>query len=133
MDLRRPLVLAVDDDEDNLELLSQLLDLISCSFITAANGDTAIVMAQKHQPDLILLDMMLPDKSGIDVTYRLKQDPQTMAIPIIAVTAMAREKDRDSFLLAGCTDYVAKPYILEHLEVIIRRHLFASSSSGISG
>ena len=61
MNLPRALVLAVDDDLDNLELISQVLVLIKCSFTTAANGHPAIVMAQTHQPDLILLDIMLPD------------------------------------------------------------------------
>lgn len=124
MNLPRPLVLAVDDDPDNLELISQLLALIKCSFTTAANGHTAIVMAQTHQPDLILLDIMLPDLNGLEVISRLKQDDKTMAIPIIAVTAMAREQDRNSFLMSGCIECVTKPYILDELEMIIHHYLF---------
>lgn len=122
--LRRPLVLAVDDNEDNLQLLIQLLMLINCSSITAADGHTAILKAQNYQPDLILLDMMLPDLNGIDVVHRLKQDPQTMMIPIIAVTAMARAEDRERFLLAGCKEYVKKPYIIDEMEAIILRCLY---------
>lgn len=126
--VRPPLVLAVDDNEDNLQLLAALLVLNEFSFITAADGQTTLVMAQNYQPDLILLDMMLPDLSGIEVVRHLKQDPQTMAIPIIAVTAMAREQDRESFLLAGCNDYIKKPYIVEELEAIIRRYLGCTNS-----
>lgn len=119
----QPLVLAVDDNEDNLQLLTQLLELIECSFITATDGETTILKAKNHQPSLILLDMMLPDMSGLEVTYSLKQDPQTMEIPIVAVTAMARVEDRESFILAGCIDCVTKPYIVDELEAIIRKYV----------
>ncbi|PIG90940.1 response regulator [Gloeocapsopsis sp. IPPAS B-1203] len=121
--LRQPLVLAVDDNEDNLQLLTQLLMLIECSHITATDGHTAVLMAQNYQPNLILLDMMLPDLDGIEVVYRLKQDPETMDIPIVAVTAMARVEDQQRFLLAGCKEYIKKPYIIEELEATIRRCL----------
>jgi CheY-like chemotaxis protein len=121
--LRQPLVLAVDDNEDNLQLLAQLLMLIECSHITATDGSTAVLMAQNYQPNLILLDMMLPDLDGIEVVSRLKQDPETMNIPIIAVTAMARVEDQQRFLLAGCKEYIKKPYIIEELEATIRRCL----------
>lgn len=124
MNLPRPLVLAVDDDLDNLELISQVLALIKCSFLIAANGHTAIVMAQTHQPDLILLDIMLPDLNGLEVISRLKQDDKTRAIPIIAVTAMAREQDRNTFLMSGCIECVTKPYMLDEVEMIIHRYLF---------
>ncbi|WP_231295572.1 response regulator [Gloeocapsa sp. PCC 7428] len=121
--LRQPLVLAVDDNEDNLQLLAQLLMLIECSHITATDGQTAVIMAQNYQPNLILLDMMLPDLDGIEVVSRLKQNPETMEIPIVAVTAMAREEDQQRFLRAGCKEYIKKPYIIEELEATIRRCL----------
>jgi CheY-like chemotaxis protein len=120
----QPLVLAVDDNEDNLQLLTQLLELIDCSFITAAGGETAILKAKNYQPNLILLDMMLPDISGVEVIYSLKQDPQTMEIPIIAVTAMARAEDRERFILAGCVDCVTKPYLVDELETMICKYIF---------
>lgn len=119
---KQPLILAVDDNEDNLQLLSQLLVLINCKFITAADGETTLAMAE-HQPDLILLDMMLPDLSGIEVMHRLKQNPKTSHIPVIAVTAMARQEDRDRFILAGCIDYIKKPYIIDEMEAIILRYV----------
>src|SRR5919199_280511 len=93
--LRRPLVLAVEDDEDNLVLVMQVLTLLECSFITATEGQTALLKAQTYQPDLILLDMMLPKMNGIEVVQQLKHNPQTMTIPVIAVTAMARAEDRE--------------------------------------
>ncbi len=119
----QPLILAVDDNDDNLQLLSQLLVLMECSFITATDGVTALDLAQKHLPKLILLDMMLPDLSGIEVANRLKQNAQTASIPIIAVTAMARAEDKESFIVAGCIDYITKPYIIDDLEMTIRRYV----------
>jgi CheY-like chemotaxis protein len=68
--------------------------------------------------------MMLPDISGVEVIYSLKQDPQTMEIPIIAVTAMARAEDRERFILAGCVDCVTKPYLVDELEAIICKYVF---------
>ncbi len=119
----QPLILAVDDNEDNLQLLSQLLMIMNCCFITAKDGKSAIDMAQIHQPKLILLDMMLPDLSGVEVANCLKQDPQTMEISIIAVTAMARGEDKERFAIAGCDDCVTKPYVIDELEAMIRRYI----------
>ncbi len=121
-----PMILAVDDHEDNLLLLMEVLSPLACTFIAAADGKSAITLAQNYLPDLILLDIMLPDYSGIEVVHRLKQDPTTSQIPIVAVTALAREKDRESLLFAGCNDYICKPYILEELEAVIFHHLSMS-------
>ncbi|MBW4663433.1 MAG: response regulator [Chroococcus sp. CMT-3BRIN-NPC107] len=119
----QPLILAVDDNEDNLQLISQLLLIMNCCFITANNGKDAMVMAQTHQPKLILLDMMLPDLSGVEVASFLKQNPRTKEISIIAVTAMAREEDKQRFALAGCDDCVTKPYAIDELEAIIHQYI----------
>lgn len=129
--IRPPLILAVDDNEDNLQLLTQLLVMLECEFIAATDGETTLAMAQGHQPDLILLDMMLPDLSGLEVVRYLKQNPETSAIPIIAVTAMARVEDRDHFILAGCTDYIKKPYIIDEMETVILRYVSNKTQSNI--
>ena len=120
---KKPLILAVDDNQDNLLLISFTLDLIGCNFITAENGETAITLAQNHQPDLILLDIMLPDVNGIEIVARLQQDSRTAKIPIIAVTALARAEDQANLRAAGCVDYISKPYVVDELEVVLRRHL----------
>lgn len=121
--INQPLILAVDDDEDNLLLLTEVLKPMNCSFITATHGQSALQLAQNCQPDLILLDVMLPDFNGIEVVQRLRQNPQTKTIPVVAVTALARTEDRESLLLAGCNDYISKPYMLDDLEAVISRHL----------
>lgn len=120
---KRPLILVVDDNPDNLELLNQILMLLDYSFITAVDGVSTIELTQQHQPDLILLDMMLPDMSGLEVVMQLKQNPLTSAIPIIAVTAMARTEDQERALSVGCVEYIKKPYIVDELELIINRYL----------
>ncbi|MBD2305352.1 response regulator [Chroococcidiopsis sp. FACHB-1243] len=123
-DSSQPLVLAVDDNDDNLQLLAQILAIADCDYMTAVDGTSAILKAKSYRPSLILLDMMLPDISGIDVTRTLKQDPQTQAIPIIAVTAMARTEDKESFIAAGCVECAIKPYDIVQLEAVIRKYAF---------
>lgn len=121
--LKRPLVLAVDDDEDNLELLVQLLQFVECSFITAEDGKNAVEMARQYRPDLILLDMMLPDISGVEVTQSLQENPLTKDIPVVAVTAMAKPENQQHFLAKGCLECVTKPYSIDELENIIHYYL----------
>lgn len=121
---RQPTILIVDDDPDNLVLLHhQVALLMNCSVISASDGRTALSLATTSQPDLILLDMMLPDMDGFEVAHYLKQHPETAEIPVVAVTAMARPSDQALALQAGCDDYVRKPYELESLERVIYQHL----------
>ncbi|CBN54706.1 MULTISPECIES: response regulator [Kamptonema] len=119
----RPLVLAVDDDLDNLELMSQILDLFGCSCLGTVDGKTTLAIIRDRLPDLILLDIRLPDIDGIELISQIKQDPKLVNIPIIAVTSLARPEDRKRILLAGFTDYICKPFNLDNLEITIRRHL----------
>lgn len=120
---KQPRILAVDDNEDNLLLLSEVLNVFDCSLFTATNGQIALTIAQAYNPDLILLDVMLPDLNGIEVVRHLKHNPTTENIPVIAVTALASEEDRDRLLAAGCNGYLSKPYMIEDLEAIVRRAL----------
>lgn len=119
-----PVILAVDDNLDNLVLLEyQLLTLKQCSFVTAMTGNDALTLAKRQTPDLILMDIQLPDIDGAEVIRKLRQCPLTAKIPIVAVTALARNEDRDRILASGCNDYLSKPYDLDDLEAIICRHL----------
>jgi CheY-like chemotaxis protein len=124
---REATVLVVDDDPDNLLLLThQVSLLIDCSVVHAADGFTALSLARRARPDLILLDVMLPDIDGFQVVRSLKQDPLTRKIPVVAVTAMARSQDEKLALQAGCDGYLRKPYELESLEAVIFRYLSLS-------
>ncbi|MBW4651081.1 MAG: response regulator [Kastovskya adunca ATA6-11-RM4] len=119
----RPLVLAVDDDEDNLLLMAYALEQPNCTLLAAKDGKSALSLAQTYQPNLILLDILLPDLSGIEVVSQLRQDPRTAKIPVIAVTAFAKPEDRERLIVAGCNDYICKPYLLEDLEALIQPYL----------
>lgn len=116
-------LLAVDDDDDNLLLLTHTLARLDRSLLTAQNGRTALRLARTWQPNLILLDILLPDLSGFEVVNQLKQTAATANIPIIAVTALARADDRQKLLQAGCNDCISKPYLLEDLELAVDRCL----------
>ncbi|BAU09758.1 hypothetical protein LEP3755_02330 [Leptolyngbya sp. NIES-3755] len=127
--LSRPIVLAVDDNLDNLVLLEfQLAAVTDCAVVTATTGEAALHLAEHSQPDLILLDIQLPDISGVEVAERLRQSPTTNRIPIVALTALARNEDRDRILSSGCDEYLTKPYELEDLQAIVTRHLSLSCS-----
>lgn len=127
LDLPSPLVkhciLAVDDHDDSLLLITQILTRHDRTLLTAQNGETALTLAQTFRPDLILLDIVLPDLSGFEVVHRLRQNAATASIPVIAVTALARADDRQKLLQAGCNDCVSKPYLLEDLELAVDRCL----------
>lgn len=121
--IKAPVILAVDDDEDNLLLLTYVLEPLNCRVITAVDAHTAFEKVEIEHPDLILLDVMLPDLDGLQIVHQLRQDSKTRGIPVVAVTALAREEDRTRILTAGCNDYISKPYLIEDLEAIIHRNL----------
>lgn len=119
----QPLVLVVEQNLHNLEILNSHLKVLNFSCICAKQGVRALILAQTHQPDLILLDIMLPDLSGLQVIHYLKRNPETKRIPIIGVTTLTREQNGNSVFLAGADDCITKPYNLNQLEVVIQRHL----------
>lgn len=118
-----PLILAVEDNEDNLLIINYVVDSLSCRFIGQLNGKKTLEIARESQPDLILLDIMLPETNGIDLCHELKQDVSTSHIPVIAVTALARDEEKQRILDAGFNAYISKPYMLEEIEELICRHL----------
>ncbi len=115
----RPLILAVEDNEDNLLIIDYIVDSLNYRFIGEADGKKTLLIAQEFQPNLILLDIMLPEVNGIDLFHSLKQDKLTAHIPVIAVTALARVEERERILEAGFDAYVSKPYMLEEIEQAI--------------
>ena len=114
-------VLVVEDNELNLKLLNDLLEYQGYRVIATRLGEPAIGLARQYKPDLILMDIQLPDISGMEATQRLKSDEQTRAIPIIAVTAFAMSGDEARIRACGCDGYIAKPFnVIEFLKLVER-------------
>lgn len=116
-------VLIVDDDEDNLLFAHYAVEQLGYQVAVASSGSEAITTAFSLFPDIILLDIMLRDISGIEVLQHLRQHKQFEAVPIIAVTALAHDRDRVIAMAAGFSDYLIKPYMLDDLEAMIKQHL----------
>jgi CheY-like chemotaxis protein len=108
-------LLLVDDNEMNRDMLSRRLQRRGYVVVEATDGPEALIRTETEAPDLILMDMNLPGVDGWTVTRRLKADPSTGAIPVIALTAHAMARDRDRALEAGCDDYETKPVDLPRL------------------
>ncbi|MBE9167205.1 response regulator [Pleurocapsales cyanobacterium LEGE 06147] len=121
--LEQPLVLAVDDNEDNLLLISYVLKSFQYRYITTTSSQQTLSIARNYLPDLILLDIVLPEIDGLEIARILKQDKSTNHIPIIAVTGLALADQREEIAKAGCDDYLCKPFLLEQLEAKITFHL----------
>ena len=114
-------VLIVEDNELNLKLLNDVLEYHGYTVFTTRLGEPALELARQHSPDLILMDIQLPDISGMEATRRLKADEQTRTIPIIAVTAFAMSGDEAKVLASGCDAYVSKPFnVVEFLRLVER-------------
>lgn len=108
--MSNPKVLAVDDEPHILFILSQVLNKKGCNVLTAAGGEDAIKIAQKEMPDLIILDVMMPDISGYEVCQHLKSNPTTKEIPIVILTAEQNEEHKDAMYKLGVVDYIPKPF-----------------------
>jgi DNA-binding response OmpR family regulator len=120
---RSPLILVIEDDEDNLVFISYALIFLNYTFITAKDAQTALSLIKTYQPSLILLDIILPKINGLELVHDLRHGKLTSQTPIIAVTALATESDRDRILAAGCNDYLCKPYFIDELNEKISAHL----------
>ena len=120
-----PKVLLVEDNEMNRDMLSRRLSRQGYEVVIAFDGEAGLNMAGSESPDLILLDMSLPIIDGWEAARRLKADPNTKAIPVIALTAHAMSSDRDKALEAGCDEYDTKPVelprLLEKMQTLLAR------------
>lgn len=110
-----PKILLVEDNELNRDMLSRRLERHDYQLVMAADGNEAVSMASSENPDLILMDMSLPEMDGWEATKHIKSNEQTRHIPIIALTAHAMSGDREKALQAGCDEYDTKPINLERL------------------
>jgi two-component system, cell cycle response regulator DivK len=115
-----PLVLIVDDNERNLRLARDVLVVAGFRTLEAGSGDDGIALAVEHLPDVILMDIRLPDMDGTDAARRLKSDSRTAPIPVVALTSLAMKGDREWFLAAGFDGYLEKPISVRELPAQVR-------------
>ena len=114
-------VLIVEDNELNMKLFHDLLDAHGFKTVQTRSGLDALALARKHRPDVILMDIQLPEVSGLEVTKWLKDDDELCHIPIIAVTAFAMKGDEDRIRAGGCQAYISKPIsVMTFLETVRR-------------
>ena len=119
----RPTVLLVEDEPAQRELLAYNLEAEGFDVIAADNGEDGLILVDEIDPDLIVLDWMMPQLSGIEVCRRLKSNSKTRQIPVIMLSARAEEVDRVRGLETGADDYVVKPYSVIELMARVKAHL----------
>ena len=114
------LVLIVDDNEKNLRLARDVLRAAGFRTVEAGSGNDAIATAIEHLPDVILMDIRLPDMNGTAAAEQIKSDPRTAGIPIVALTSLAMKGDREALLGAGFDGYLEKPISVRELADQVR-------------
>jgi len=126
-------ILIADDRATSRELLRTVLERQGYAIIEAADGEEALQKARAEAPDLILLDLQMPRRTGYEVLLELRSDPRHAALPIIAITASAMQGDRERALAAGFTGYLTKPVALAQLRSQIHSLLTDGNSAGPGG
>jgi len=121
-------ILYVEDNDDNILMLTRRLSRVGFTIVVATDGAMGVTMAENEKPDLILMDLSLPVIDGWEATRRLKANPATRQIPVIALTAHAMSGDEEKALAAGCDDFDTKPVDLQRLLGKIR--VFESDAQG---
>lgn len=116
-------VLVVEDNELNMKLFHDLLEAHGIQTVQTRNGNEVLEIARKEKPDLILMDIQLPEVSGLEVTRWLKDDEGLKHIPVIAVTAFAMKGDEQKIREGGCEDYISKPISVTHFMEVIDKYL----------
>lgn len=124
-------VLIVEDNELNMKLFRDLLDAHGIATIETRNGMEVMDIARAKKPDLILMDIQLPEVSGLDVTKWLKGDEVLKKIPVIAVTAFAMKGDEEKIRQGGCEDYISKPISVSRFLEVIQTYLNKSAEDNI--
>ncbi len=131
-----PSILVVDDERDLVELMTVNLEAAGYRVLPAHSGDEALAKASEHLPNLVILDLMMPGLSGIEVAKRLRANPKTSGVPIIMLTARAAEADQIVGLSVGADDYIIKPFSFKVLkarvEAILRRASGKSSRDSLT-
>jgi DNA-binding response OmpR family regulator len=119
----RPLILAVDDERDVTDLVAFQLTRAGCTVLTAGNGRQALASVRERRPDLIILDLMLPDIDGFGICEILRRTPATATIPVVLLTAWATSDARHLGLELGALDYITKPFSSRDLVDRVQRLL----------
>jgi two-component system cell cycle response regulator DivK len=125
-------VMIVEDNELNMKLFHDLLAAHGYRTIQTRNGFEALDLARKHRPDLILMDIQLPEVSGLEVTRWLKDDDELHRIPVVAVTAFAMKGDEERIRSGGCEAYISKPISVMGFLDTVRRFIGPSGAAGTS-
>ena len=123
-------ILIVEDNELNMKLLNDVLEAYGYEIVKTGRGAAVLELARQHKPDLVLMDIQLPDVSGLEAVRQLKGDPQTRVIPVIAVTAFAMAGDERRALDSGCDGYIAKPIILRDFLATVEKFLNPGPAPG---
>ena len=117
------LILIVEDNDKNRKLLRAILKARDYETVEAANAEDGLVLARERRPALILMDIQLPGMDGLEATRRLKADPRTSGIPIVALTAHVKEADEAKAKEAGCSGYITKPIRLARFPIQVASYL----------
>lgn len=116
-------VLIVEDNELNMRLFNDLLEAFGYRTVKTRDGRQALPLARQHKPDLIVMDIQLPEISGIDVTKMIKAEPELKQIPVLAVTAFAMRGDEQKIREGGCDAYLSKPISVTTFLDTVRRFI----------
>jgi len=125
-------VLVAEDNKDNFDLIQMIFDEapFRCELVRANTGRDVLRMVEEEMPDLILMDMVMPDMDGIEATKFLRKKYSKKTLPIIALTAQAMTGDRETVLDAGCDEYLSKPFAINELLETVRHYLKMDAPAG---
>jgi two-component system, cell cycle response regulator DivK len=115
-------ILVVEDNEKNMKLFRDVLHASGYRTLEAATGERAVELVFEHRPDLVLMDIQLPDIDGVEALARLRADERFSSVPVLALTAQAMEGDRERFLAAGFDGYLSKPVNIAEFVATVRRY-----------
>jgi len=117
-----PKILLVEDNEKNMKLFRDVLQAAGYDTVEATTGGRAVELAIEHSPDLVLMDVQLPEIDGVEALGRLREDKRTASIPVLALTAQAMHGDRERFLAVGFDGYISKPVDIVALVDTVHEH-----------
>ena len=123
-------VIVVDDFEDTRQMLRRMLEMSGCRVVEAANGQEAIDLSQREEPDLVLMDLNMPVLDGFNATLRIREDVRTRDVPVVAITAYDTAESRAAATAVGCCEYVTKPLDHERLKTILQKLIPSRRTAG---